>query len=481
MSRNPTSRAEVAGHRFLTRRLVHGVIRADTRMLHDPLRMQSRALAAGAVIAVLAVAGTAVFALFRPSPRIEDGDLVSVTETGMLHVVLGGRAHPVPNLASARLLLGSPAEPRRVPAAAIDAVPRGPVLGIPGGPGALTVDDAAAEGAGATGPGWTVCEDSRDGTTTVVAGVLPAPGTAPGSGERAGAAVLVRRDGVDWLLRDGTRARVDSSPAVAQAMGWGGGVPRDAGTVLLDALPEVPAVAAPVVEGAGDRAQHGPGGAAVGDVAVVSGRGDARHWLVLRDGVAGIGPAVADLVIAGGGARMVEVSAGELGRVPVVAGPDLGHIPASRPTLSEDPVVCASWWPAGDGAGTAVYTGARTPLPEGAAPVALAGADGTGPRVDAYWQRPGTVRAARAAALAGGPRAGARWLVADTGTRFAVPDDESATALGVGAGVPAPWPVLAALPAGPVLGRAESRVGHDDGGRAALADQASGASASGVR
>ncbi len=91
------------------------------------------------------------------------------------------------------------------------------------------------------------------------------------------------------------------------------------------------------------------------------------------------------------------------------------------------------------------------PIPVGGAPVALAQADAEGPAVDAVYVPPGRVAYVRATGLSGGnARAGVRYLVADTGVRFAVHDDDATHDLGLAPSmIAAPWPVLAVLPAGP--------------------------------
>lgn len=47
MAVTPTTRWQVNGYRFLVRRMEHALVRRDVRMLHDPMRSQSRALAVG--------------------------------------------------------------------------------------------------------------------------------------------------------------------------------------------------------------------------------------------------------------------------------------------------------------------------------------------------------------------------------------------------------------------------------------------------
>ncbi len=67
------------------------------------------------------------------------------------------------NLASARLIAGSPREPELVSASAVDAAKRGPLVGIPGAPTRIArpLDGDESD--------WTVCEDAT-ATTTVIVG-----------------------------------------------------------------------------------------------------------------------------------------------------------------------------------------------------------------------------------------------------------------------------------------------------------------------
>jgi hypothetical protein len=48
MPAQATKHAQVNGHRFLLLRLEHALIRGDSRMIHDPMRSQVRALIGGA-------------------------------------------------------------------------------------------------------------------------------------------------------------------------------------------------------------------------------------------------------------------------------------------------------------------------------------------------------------------------------------------------------------------------------------------------
>lgn len=103
------------------------------------------------------------------------------------------------------------------------------------------------------------------------------------------------------------------------------------------------------------------------------------------------------------------------------------------------------------------------PAAPAAAPVRLAQADGAGPAVDAF-----SIAAGHSAYVATQSRFGdrtrvdTRYLVTDTGVRYAVHDEEAARLLGLPAmPAPAPWPVLAALPCGPELSREKASVARD--------------------
>ena len=55
----PTTKAQVSGHRFLVRRVEHGLVLGDIRMLHDPLGARRRALLFGLTAVVLIGLGAA--------------------------------------------------------------------------------------------------------------------------------------------------------------------------------------------------------------------------------------------------------------------------------------------------------------------------------------------------------------------------------------------------------------------------------------
>ena len=142
-------------------------------MLDDPLRAQSLSLIAGVVLAVIIVAACAILAFFRPPGVLGSAPILMVRDTGALYVRIGDVVHPgLLNLASARLIAGTPANPEPVSASAIRTAQRGPLVGIPGAPATIAAPLGHDES------GWTVCDDAT--STTVIAGDVLRDGLAAG-------------------------------------------------------------------------------------------------------------------------------------------------------------------------------------------------------------------------------------------------------------------------------------------------------------
>ena len=224
MAATPTTRWQVNGYRFFVRRMEHALVRRDVRMLHDPMRSQSRAFIVGIVLAALGLAGCAVLALFRPQDKIGDADIVVAKESGAMFVAMEGTFHPVLNLASARLILGSPGKPAMVKASEVEAKPRGALVGIPGAPSALP------ESADPTNALWTVCDSvGSDGRRSLTTSVLVGSSNV---GENAtyltnDRGFLVKSGSDHFLVYDGKRAAIDvDNPAIIRALGLEGAQAR---------------------------------------------------------------------------------------------------------------------------------------------------------------------------------------------------------------------------------------------------------------
>ncbi|BBX18452.1 type VII secretion protein EccB [Mycolicibacterium duvalii] len=450
-----STRLQVSGHRFLARRMQHALVRADVRMIDDPLRAQALSLTGGTVAALIAVAVCAVLALLGPAGGIGGAPIVVVPQTGALYVTVEDTLHPVPNLASARLVTGSAGDPKPVSQRAVDSAPRGPALGIPGAPAHLAPPLSPEES------DWTVCDDRR-GDTIVGVGTPEGPDAAPGRH----ALVAVRGNpAATYLLHDGWRSRVDlRHPAVVRALELDGFVPQMVSQLLLAAVPEAAPIAPPQIPAVGTPGPPALGGLPVGAVFAVDvsvGRQD--RYVVLTDGVQRIGQVAADLIRytdARVGDRMPVLAPDIVGPLPIRTSLAVGTFP-DRGGIEPAPVLCARWH-----ADPAVGTSHSTLMFADALPSAwtsrrLAQADGDGPAVDAVAIPSGRSVDVRSVGLTGAG-IGSRFLVTDSGMAFGIGDDDAAQRLGLsGPAVPAPWPVLSALPRGPELNRSAASVARD--------------------
>ncbi len=490
-----TTRAQVNGYRFLLRRLDHALVRRDVRMLHDPMRSQTRSLLVGFVLGILVVAGAVILAFLRPQGAIGDALIVSGKSSGALYVVVskedGSRTlHPVLNLASARLITGSNAEPHAVKDDKLGSLPRGPLLGIPGAPSALP---GSAQGGDSH---WSLCESielsaggsaasAAGATTTVVAGRPE-----PSDRIRAAApsdALLVSREDKTYLVYDGKRAEVDPANSVlARALDLPGHRPRPVGTGFLGATTQVAALTAPAIDRAGE---PGPGPLAnvpIGGIISVAGLGNAsgpEMFVVLADGVQPVSPFAAEVIRYADSQGMSEVEVvppDALDDVPVVRHLPIEDFPREIPRIvdAEDgPVACIAWskspgtTPVEKGAGegpreratVGLLIGTRLPLPDSAEPVRLATADSSGDRVDEVYVAPTHGEYVQITGLdPGSPRRGSLFYIGDNGIRYGIPDPATAAVLGLGS-TPhlAPWAIVGRLVPGPTLEPGAALMSHD--------------------
>jgi type VII secretion protein EccB len=453
MARQPTTWLHVSGYRFLVRRIECALLRWDIGAVNEPLRARTASLAVGCVLASVAVVGCALVALLRPQVTLDRAEIVMGRESGALYVRVGDTWHPVLNLASARLIAATDTNPQPVPESQLGRTKRGALLGIPGAPQLLgrplSVDESA----------WTVCDTDGKAATTIVIGRTEGSSIRRLAPERA-ILVALGSDSPAYLLYDGRRAVVDlADPAVLRALRLEDRVPHIVSQALLNAVPEAPAITAPRIRGAGDKAPGLPGFTVGSVLRITRGDGD-EYYVVLAAGVQRIGQVAADLLRfsdSQGAANVITAAPDVIRTTPVVSTLPVSTFPDRAPTPldSVDTTCCVTWAPARSG--VAFLAGSGLPLPAGQVPVTLAQADGAGPELDAVYLEPG-----RSAYVRANGRIGTRYLVTDTGVRFAIHDDDAAHDLGLPAvAAPAPWPVLAALPSGPELSKANASVARD--------------------
>lgn len=450
MARQSTTRLHVSGYRFLLRRIEHALVRGDARMLDDPLRAQSLSLLGGVIVAVIIVAACAILAFLRGPGTLGPAPIVLVRDSGALYVRIGDTVHPVLNLASARLIAGTAAEPEVVNAAAINKARRGPLVGIPGAPSVISAPLSQDES------GWAVCDDST--STTVIVGNGSTDGL-------AGRSVLVtprsESAATTYLLYDGWRAKVDlRNRAVVRALKLDGVTPQPVSRALLDATPEAPPIVAPHIPAAGSPSPLR--GLPVGSVVQVDRVTGEEYFVVLARGVQRIGEVAADLI------RFTDTQ--DTGDIDTVAPDDIAAVPIldtlpvstfpQHGGVSDDAIVCARWRLGPSGVNTAVLTGDSLPT---AAPVSLAQDDGDGPNVDAISTPPGRSVYVRSTGLVGdNSGTGTLYFLDESGALFGLRDEETAKHLGLTVTpVPAPWPVLARLPRGPELSKDAASIARD--------------------
>ncbi|WP_083864050.1 type VII secretion protein EccB [Nocardia exalbida] len=477
MPSKPTTRWQVSGYRFLVRRMEHALVRRDVRMLHDPMRSQSRAYAAGLILACVVLAGCGVLALIRPQNKIDDNKILIGKESGQVYAVIGGVVHPALNLASARLAVGDPAKPVIIKESELSKKPRGLLLGIPGAPSSLNF---ATDGKGRA---WTVCDELRnDGTNTVTNTVIAG---SPVLGEKAGAlahgrALLVQGRDSTYLIYDNRRARVDMADrAVTDALGIRGMTPRRISEGLLNAIPEVPAIVAPKITD--------PGGSPLASVLNRFHNGDVvklstenQYFVVLREGLQAISPLTAAIVrnanpvTAGNN----EIQPFERTLADMVSLLPVAGFPDTAPTIidaKDSPVACLSWQPlaganVSDGSKHAELTsitGKALPIPDTAQPVRLAQADSPGSdKAAQFYATPGSGFFVQTTGIEpDSQRRDSMFFVADTGVRYGIADAEAQKALGMDAEKAkpelAPWAMVGLLASGPRLARTDAMVAHD--------------------
>ena len=452
--RQPTTRLHISGYRFLSRRIECALLGRDMGAVNEPLRVRTAALTVGCVLATIAVAGCGLMAFLRPQVELDRARIVMGRDSGALYVRVGDTWHPVLNLASARLIAATAANPRPVRESQLGRTKRGPLLGIPGAPQLIGQPLSANESA------WTICNTDGTAATTIVVGAVEGSSVRRLSPDQA-ALVAPASGSPAYLLYNGQRAVVDlADAAVLRALRLEGRAPRLVSQSLLNAVPEAPPIATPRIRGAGGEAPGLPGFPVGSVLRITRGDGD-EYYVVLATGVQRIGQVAADLLRfsnSQGTANAIAVAPDAIRAAGIVNTLPVAGFPGRAPALSDGGgTLCISWRPAPSGdPDIALLAGNGPPVRAGQVPVTLSQADGGGPALDAAYVPP-----ARSAYVRGDGRAGTRYLVTDTGVRFAIHDDDAARDLGLPAAIPAPWPLLLALPSGPELSRQNASVAHD--------------------
>ncbi|WP_033378164.1 type VII secretion protein EccB [Corynebacterium lubricantis] len=192
----PTTRAQVSGHKFLRRRVEHGLVFGDIRMIHDPLASRQRAGILGMVAVALIAAVAGLLAWLQPNSDPGDAPVVR-SEQGSLFVRIDDRLHPVANLSSARLIVDEPVQPVTIGTEKLAEAVQGVPVGI-----AVAPNDFAPAPEDTTPGGWAVCHEGESVSVIVGASVQSLDDDA---------AVVARVGQTEWLATAERRTQLPPS------------------------------------------------------------------------------------------------------------------------------------------------------------------------------------------------------------------------------------------------------------------------------
>lgn len=469
------TRHQISGWRFLIRRISNAVALRDTRMLTEPLRRQGRALVVGVALGVVLCVGAFVMSLLRPAGISGNETILADRSSNELYVRVDNTLHPVLNLASARLIVGSPAEPKVVKSEEIDKFPLGNQLGIPNVPSRMVQNPARDSR-------WLVCDavgGPHAGVTVIAGDPVAGPGRAAVMSDTA--AVLASSDGGEstWLIWGGKRSEIDlNNAAVASAVGINVDTPtpRSIDRALLNLIPESPPLVVPFVPNAGDpprfpwpnREQQAP---VVGSVVVDRDENmQLRYYVVAPEGIQPVSGVVAAILRANDSYGLVEppeLTPDQINKAPKSDVVAVDAYPANALQVidpSTEPVTCAQWVKLA-GAPTSSLTllaGQSLPVPADAELLAPPAAPGTKvllPKGSGYLVQ---VTGQQATSTT---KESVFW-VSDRGVRYGLESVENepatpAESLGMTADpLPIPWAVLSLFAAGPTLSKSDALVAH---------------------
>jgi type VII secretion protein EccB len=438
-------------HRLMTQRASLALLRGEPDIPDQPLRRLNVAAFSGLLVAVIITALFGVWGLLsRGGSTLQNqpGTLVIDKETGTPFVFCeqGKDLCPAVNYASARLALQSTTlNQQTVSQAAIAHFARGPLIGIPGLPQPLPDSGLLIR------QPWSVCTQTAVGvagtqTTTTLAG-----GIQTGGQPLAGGALLTQALGQDWVIWNAQRMPIQ--PAMLAALSTSQ-QPIAVPSVWLNALPQGPAFAPPVIADEGATVTGPAGPARVGQVYQVSAAGSTQYYVMLQGGLARISQTQAELLdFEPSAPTPASLSPSQVsGRLSAVTVPS-GGLPSSVPavvTPGASAPLCVAYSGGGAIPARQVATGGR--MAPGGVPTGVAG------DVDQVALPPGA-GALVAADPGTGPDPGviSYFLIAD-GRRYALASTEVAGMLGysLSQAVLLPAGVVDLVPAGPALDPAQA-------------------------
>lgn len=457
-----TTKVQVSGWRFLLRRLEHAIVRRDTRMFDDPLQFYSRSVALGVVVSVLVVVGALAMAYFKPQGKLGNGNLFVDRATNQLYLKVGGELHPVYNLTSARLVLGNPAEPATVKSAGLNRLPKDQSIGIPGAPYATPVSSDSSSA-------WTLCDtvvraESTNPTVRTEIIAMPVAIEHPAIDPiLPNEALLASYQGKDWVITSkGRHATNLSDRPMTFAVGIRGTAkPSPLSTAMFNALPDAGSWQLPPVANAGAPNTLGlPDELVVGSVLQVHTTLGVSYFVVMQDGVAPVNANTAAALRANQSYGLVvppSLPPNLIVNIPeLVYNSPLPDEPIKIVSRPDDPTLCWTWErkPGEQTPRTAVLTGRHLPIPASAMSTGIKQIQGS---ATIYLDGGKFVQL-----QSPDPRYGeALYYVDPQGVRYGIPDQQTASSLGLPSPKTAPWEIVRLLVDGPVLSKDAALLEHD--------------------
>jgi type VII secretion protein EccB len=457
-----TTKVQVSGWRFLLRRLEHAIVRRDTRMFDDPLSFYGRAAALGVVISALILVGALAMAYFKPQGKLGGGNLFVDRSTNQLYLMVSGQLHPVYNLTSARLALGNPAEPTAVKSTELSKLPKGQSVGIPGAPYATPVASSSSSA-------WALCDTVTRADTinpSVQTAVIAMPLVIDASVNPIlpSETLLTTYQGKDWIITArGRHATNLTDRPLTSALGIPvTAKPTPVSAAIFNAIPDAGSWQLPPIPGAGAPNTLGlPEELVVGSVFQVQTVYGSEFYVVLPDGVAHVNPNTASVLRATESFGLVGIPSVVKSLVVKIAEraypsplPDEPIKIVSRPS---EPVLCWTWERKAGESGaalTTVVTGRHLPIPPSAMNQGIKQIQGA---ATIYTDGGKYVQL-----QSPDPRYGeSLYYVDPQGVRYGIPDQQTASALGLSSPKPAPWEILRLLVDGPVLSKDAALLEHD--------------------
>lgn len=435
-----TRRDRLQAYQYLVRRIMAALLGNEPESPEQPMRRVKNAMFSGIMVGALACGGVAFYGWITHMGDREWRErpgLVQLKETGAQYYWNGKVLHPITNYTSAKLILGEDADPTEISRLSLsdqeDPVPRGPEIGLQDVPPDLPPAEEVQNGR------WTVCnhvttieENGSQQERRLVDVIVNLPVTGTPLNEDDALVVETGPSRDPYLIWNGTRLEVTDRALLS--LGLDSTRVRVQPT-WLNALPAGPTLEPRPIPDVGDLAPSvGENTAVVGEVFV----DNVEQYYVMRsDGLVKTTETQALLLL---GSANSPNNTGEPTRISVADASDAmsdqpplapeGH-PSEVPELvnlkdGADTSACLQYDSASPGE-LRVSVGAHVPTPSEIQPIE--GVE-TGQLADRVTVPGGTVSLIQATGNAGTD--GTLYIVADTGKKYAIPNNDALNKLGYG-------------------------------------------------